>query len=39
MVEKLEIIEDIETASREIEDGKGIPHDQAREMLLSRYTR
>ncbi len=39
MVEKLELLDDIETASRQVEEGGGIADQQVRERVRSRIRR
>ena len=36
MVEKFDLIRDIEVATKQVEEGKGIPHEQARKRLKGR---
>ncbi len=36
LLEKLEILQDIHHAEQEIQQGKGIPHETAKKMVLSR---
>lgn len=36
LMEKLELLQDIQTAEIEIKQGKGIPHDKAKKWLLER---
>ena len=37
LLDKLELIQDIRTAQKDISEGKGIEHDYALKMLLERY--
>jgi len=39
MVEKIEFFEDIESSLKQIDEGKGISHKDARHIIKSRYTR
>jgi prevent-host-death family protein len=39
MVEKIELIQDVEIATAQLSSGKGIPHAKAHEMLKSRYSK
>jgi len=39
IIEKNELIEDIQTASRQVSGGKGIPDAKARRMLKMRYSK
>lgn len=39
MSQRLELLEDIALGESMIDDGKGIPHEQAREMVLKRLAR
>jgi prevent-host-death family protein len=39
MVEKLELLQDIEIGWQQIELGKGIAHSEARKSIRSRYTK
>jgi prevent-host-death family protein len=39
MVEKIELIQDVEIATTQLSSGKGIPHTKAHEMLKSRYSK
>lgn len=36
MQEKLELLKDIQISVNQIEDGEGLPHDNAREIILKR---
>ena len=36
LLEKIELLQDIQTAEKQILEGKGIKHDQAKRMLLER---
>lgn len=36
MVDKFELVKDIETATKQLDDGKGIPHEQVRKRLTTR---
>jgi antitoxin YefM len=37
MVEKIELFNDVELATQQIKEGKGIPHAEARQTLRERY--
>ena len=39
MQEKLELLKDIQTSVGQIENGEGIAHDNAKEMILNRVTK
>jgi len=39
MQEKLELLQDVQTSINQIEDGKGVDHSKAKEMILNRITR
>jgi prevent-host-death family protein len=39
IVEKLELIQDIETATKQIDENKGIPHKQAYKRLKERISK
>jgi antitoxin YefM len=39
MVEKLELLLDVEIASKQIEEGKGIPHSEALKSIKLRYAK
>ena len=38
-MQQLEILEDIATGESQIDAGKGVPHNEAREMLLERISK
>ncbi len=38
MQEKLELFQDVQTSINQIEDGKGVEHSKAKEMILNRVT-
>ena len=38
MQEKLELFQDVQTSINQIEDGKGVDHSKAKEMILNRVT-
>lgn len=39
MQEKLELLQDVQTSINQIENGKGVDHSKAKEMILNRITR
>ncbi len=39
MVEKLELLQDVDAGSKQIEAGKGITHSEAHNIVRSKYTR
>ncbi len=39
MQEKLELLQDVQTSINQIEDGEGIDHNKAKEMILNRVSR
>lgn len=38
MQEKLELFQDVQTSINQIEDGKGVDHSRAKELILNRVT-
>ncbi len=39
MQEKIELLQDIQTATNQIENGEGIPHKEAKSMILKRVSK
>jgi len=39
LIEKIEILQDVRVAERQIESGKGVPHIEAKKRILDRLTR
>ena len=39
MQEKLELLKDIQTSISQIENGEGVPHESAKEMISNRVTK
>jgi prevent-host-death family protein len=39
MVEKLELLQDVEIGSKQIDEGKGITHSEAHKTIRSKYTK